>query len=65
VPFTAMHGSVRFSLSRYSTAAEVDVIAAAFPKIVARLRHASPYWDHAHNRPAADIPQPAAGPSHL
>jgi cysteine desulfurase len=64
VPFTAMHGSVRFSLSRYTTAAETAVIATVFPEVVARLRRVSPYWDHARNRLAADIPNPAAGTPH-
>jgi len=64
VPFTAMHGSVRFSLSRYTTAAETAVIATVFPEVVARLRRVSPYWDHAHNRLATDIPNPAAGTPH-
>ncbi len=51
VPFTAMHGSVRFSLSRYSTEEEVDHIIKVFPKIVQDLRNASPYWDQENNRP--------------
>jgi cysteine desulfurase len=45
VPFMAMHGSVRFSLSRYTTAEEVDQVIAVFPDIVDRLRRMSPYWD--------------------
>lgn len=51
VPFTAMHGSVRFSLSRYSTEEEIDHIVKVFPEIVQDLRNASPYWDQEHNRP--------------
>ena len=51
VPFTAMHGSVRFSLSRYSTDEEVDKIIEVFPHIVQSLRNASPYWDRAANKP--------------
>ncbi|MBN2579660.1 MAG: cysteine desulfurase NifS [Pirellulales bacterium] len=51
VPFTAVHGSVRFSLSRYNTAADVDRIIEAFPKIVANLRKSSPYWDQERNEP--------------
>lgn len=54
VPFTAVHGSIRFSLSRYNTEADVDRILAVFPEIVANLRRLSPYWDHQHNRPRAD-----------
>lgn len=51
VPFTAMHGSVRFSLSRYTTEAEVDTLIEVFPGIVERLRRLSPYWDAAAGRP--------------
>lgn len=51
VPFTAMHGSVRFSLSRYTTEEEIDVVIWEFPEIIARLRRLSPYWDQSANRP--------------
>jgi cysteine desulfurase len=51
VPFTAVHGSVRFSLSRYNTEEEVDRIIEVFPEIVANLRKLSPYWDPNKNRP--------------
>jgi cysteine desulfurase len=51
IPFTAKHGSVRFSLSRYTTEAEVDVVIAEFPNIVDRLRRLSPYWDQKANKP--------------
>jgi cysteine desulfurase len=53
VPFTAVHGSVRFSLSRYNTEADVDRIIAVFPDIVANLRRISPYWDQEKNAPRA------------
>lgn len=43
VPFSAAHGSIRFSLSRYSTREEVDYIAAKTPAIVERLRAISPF----------------------
>lgn len=43
VPFTYAHGSVRFSLSRYTTEAEVDVALSELPKIIERLRSISPY----------------------
>ena len=45
VPFTAIHGSVRFSLSRYNTADEVDRVVEVFPTIVENLRRLSPYWN--------------------
>ena len=51
VPFTAMHGSIRLSFSAYTTEAEVRRIAEIFPKVVANLRHMSPYWDQKRNRP--------------
>lgn len=51
VPFTAMHGSVRFSLSRYTTQEEIDFVIDRFPEIVARLRRLSPYWDQATDQP--------------
>ena len=51
VPFTAMHGSVRLSLSAYTTEAEVRRIADIFPKVVANLRNMSPYWDQKRNCP--------------
>jgi cysteine desulfurase len=54
IPFTAIHGSVRFSLSRYNTDEEIDRIIEIFPKIVASLRKLSPYWDNENNRPRPD-----------
>jgi cysteine desulfurase len=36
---------VRFSLSRYSTEAEVDRVIAVVPEIIAQLRKLSPYWE--------------------
>lgn len=51
VPFTASHGSVRFSFSRYTTEAEVEHILAVLPEVIASLRRLSPYWDTAANRP--------------
>lgn len=43
VPFTAVHGSVRFSLSRYNTEAEVDYALEHVPRIVRKLRDLSPF----------------------
>ena len=37
VPFTAVHGSVRFSLSRYNTDEDIDHILAVFPGVVSNL----------------------------
>ena len=44
IPYTAAHGTIRFSLSRYNTQVEVDRVIAAMPPIVAELRRLSPYW---------------------
>jgi len=47
IPYTAAHGTVRFSLSRYTTADEIERVIVAVPPIVAQLRKLSPYWsDH-------------------
>ena len=54
VPFTAIHGSVRFSLSRYNTDEDIDTIIDVFPQIVANLRKLSPYWDNERNAPRPD-----------
>ena len=43
LPYTALHGSVRFSLSRYNTDAEVELILEKLPPIIRRLRDISPY----------------------
>jgi cysteine desulfurase len=43
VPFTAAHGSIRFSLSRYSTEQEVDFAIEKMPEIINRLRDLSPF----------------------
>lgn len=54
VPFTAIHGSVRFSLSRYNTDEDIDTIIEVFPQIVTNLRKLSPYWDSERNAPRPD-----------
>jgi cysteine desulfurase len=44
VPFTAAHGSIRFSLSIYNTDEEIDLITDKLPPIIERLRKMSPFW---------------------
>jgi cysteine desulfurase len=44
IPYTAAHGTTRFSLSRHNTEAEMDRVIAAVPAIIAQLRKISPYW---------------------
>lgn len=43
VPFTAVHGSIRFSLSRYNTRKEIDYVIEHMPAIVNKLRELSPF----------------------
>ena len=43
VPFTAIHGSIRFSLSRYNTEAEIDTVIEIMPGIIKTLRELSPF----------------------
>jgi cysteine desulfurase len=43
VPFTAAHGSIRFSLSRYNNEDEVDFTIEKMPAIINRLRELSPF----------------------
>ncbi|GAW65779.1 cysteine desulfurase [Geoanaerobacter pelophilus] len=43
VPFTCAHGSIRFSLSRFTTDAEIDAVIEALPPIISRLRQMSPF----------------------
>lgn len=45
VPFTAAHGSIRFSLSTFNTVDEIDYIVENMPPVIARLREMSPFWD--------------------
>jgi len=47
VPFTAAHGSIRYSLSHYTTEDEIDFIVDKMPAIIARLREMSPFWKQA------------------
>ena len=43
VPFTAAHGSIRFSLSRYNTEADIAYVIEQMPPVVEKLRKLSPF----------------------
>ena len=43
VPFTFAHGSIRFSLSRYTTDTEIDYVLKNLPPIIEQLRAISPF----------------------
>lgn len=44
VPFTAAHGTIRFSLCRYNTDEEINHIIEKLPPIIQKLRAMSPFW---------------------
>ena len=44
VPFTSAHGSIRFSLSTYTTSKEIDFVLEKMPPIIEKLRELSPFW---------------------
>lgn len=43
LPYSVLHGSIRFSLSRYTTDEEIDQVLTIMPQIVERLRALSPF----------------------
>ncbi|MCQ2739381.1 MAG: cysteine desulfurase NifS [bacterium] len=45
IPFTALHGSIRFSLSRFTTEDEVDYVIKNMPSIMDKLTKISPFQD--------------------
>ncbi len=45
VPFTSIHGSIRFSLSKYTTEKEIDYVIEKMPAIIDKLTGLSPYQD--------------------
>lgn len=44
LPFTAAHGTIRFSLSRYNTEKDILKVIEVMPQIIDKLRLLSPYW---------------------
>lgn len=61
IPYTAAHGTIRFSLSRYNTMQEVEEVIAAIPPIMEKLRKLSPYWGE--NGPVEE-PEKAFAPTY-
>jgi cysteine desulfurase len=61
IPYTAAHGTIRFSFSRYNSMADVDQVLKVMPDIVAALRNLSPYWDG--DKPLAN-PEQAFAPTY-
>lgn len=45
IPYTAAHGAIRFSLSRFTTEDMIDQVLEHMPGIIEKLRMLSPYWD--------------------
>jgi cysteine desulfurase len=45
VPYTAAQGSIRFSLGRYNTEADIDTTLSVLPEIIAKLAAMSPYQE--------------------
>jgi cysteine desulfurase len=45
IPFTAIHGSIRFSLSRFTTEEEIDYTLSVMPEVIEPLLEMSPFWD--------------------
>ncbi|WP_224981753.1 cysteine desulfurase NifS [Geomonas agri] len=43
VPFTCAHGSIRFSLSRFTTDDDINAVITELPPIISRLRAMSPF----------------------
>lgn len=54
-PFTLAHGAVRFSLSRYTTEAEIDYVSKKLPIIVERLRAITPFFSGASTEGFLDM----------
>jgi len=65
VPFTAAHGSIRFSLSVYNTEEDVDHVIQHLPPIIQRVRDISPFWkDYKAGKPISSLMAGDAGHDH-
>ena len=51
IPFTAAHGSIRFSFSRDSVDDDVDRVIDVLPGVMEKLRALSPFWAGANEGP--------------
>ena len=63
VPFTAVHGSIRFSLSRYTTEEEVDYVVHEMPAVIERLRGISMFTGDSARTAAAPQERPEQLPA--
>ena len=45
IPFTALHGSIRFSLSRFTKEKDIDYVIKQLPEIMEKLTKISPFQD--------------------
>ena len=45
IPFTALHGSIRFSLSRYTKESDIDLVVEKMPLVMDKLTKISPFQD--------------------
>lgn len=61
IPYTAAHGSIRFSLSRYTREKEIEYVIASLPPIISRLRVLSPYWQDGKPLPVESSFAPVYG----
>lgn len=52
VPFTFAHGSIRFSLSRFTTEKEIDFVVENLPKVIENLRKLSPFSEKSDQGPS-------------
>lgn len=43
IPFTAVHGSIRFSLGKYNTEKEIDYMLEVIPDVINKLNNISPF----------------------
>ncbi|MBQ8410982.1 MAG: cysteine desulfurase NifS, partial [Ruminiclostridium sp.] len=46
LPHEIAHGSLRISMSEYTTDEEIDEFLTVLPEIIKKLRSMSPLWEH-------------------